>query len=58
MVEQLGSVLSVGGRPEDVHHHEVLYVILLPTRLLQLVYVVPFTLTLFVISPSNGSTDV
>ena len=41
MVEQLGPVVGVGGGAEDVHHHEVLDVVLLPTGLLQLVNIIP-----------------
>ena len=41
VVEQLGPVVSVGGGAEDVHHHEVLDVVLLPPGLLQLVDIVP-----------------
>ena len=41
MVKQLRPVLSVGGGAEDVHHHEVLDVVLLSPRLLQLVDVIP-----------------
>ena len=41
VVEQLGPVLGVGGGAEDVHHHEVLYVVLLSSRLVQLVNIIP-----------------
>ena len=41
VVEQLGPVVGVGGGAEDVHHHEVLDVVLLSPRLLQLVDVIP-----------------
>ena len=41
MVEQLSPVVGVGGGAEDVHHHEVLDVVMLPSRLLQLVNIVP-----------------
>ena len=40
MVEQLGPVVGVGGGAEDVHHHEVLDVVLFPPRLLQLVDII------------------
>ena len=41
MVEQLRPVVGVGGGAEDVHHHEVLDVVLLPPWLFQLVDIVP-----------------
>ena len=41
MVEELCPVLRVCGGAEDVHHHEVLDVKLLPPRLFQLVNIVP-----------------
>ena len=41
VVEQLGPVVGVGGGAEDVHHHEVLDVVVLPTGLVQLVNVIP-----------------
>ena len=41
MVEELGPVVGVGGGAEDVHHHEVLDVVLFPPRLLQLVDIIP-----------------
>ena len=41
MVEQLRPVVGVGGGAEDVHHHEVLDVVVLPSRLVQLVNIVP-----------------
>ena len=41
VVEQLGPVVGVGGGAEDVHHHEVLDVVMLPSRLVQLVNIVP-----------------
>ena len=41
MVEQLRPVVGVGGGAEDVHHHEVLDVVVLPTGLLQLVDIIP-----------------
>ena len=41
MVEEFCPVLCVRGGAEDVHHHEVLDVVLLPTRLFQLVNIVP-----------------
>ena len=41
VVEQLGPVVGVGGGAEDVHHHEVLDVVLFPPRLLQLVDIIP-----------------
>ena len=43
VVEQLGPVVGVGGGAEDVHHHEVLDVVMLPTGLLQLVNIIPVT---------------
>ena len=41
MVKELGPVLCVGGGAEDVHHHEVLDVVLLAPGLFQLVNIVP-----------------
>ena len=41
MVKELCPVFRVCGGAEDVHHHEVLDVVLLPTRLFQLVDIVP-----------------
>ena len=41
MVKELCPVLRVCGGAEDVHHHEVLDVVLLPPWLLQLVNIVP-----------------
>ena len=41
MVKELCPVLRVSGGAEDVHHHEVLDVKLLPPRLFQLVNIVP-----------------
>ena len=41
MIKKFRPVLGVGGRAEDVHHHEVLDVKLLPPRLFQLVNIVP-----------------
>ena len=41
MVKELCPVLRVCGGAEDVHHHEVLDVVLLATRLFQLVNIVP-----------------
>ena len=41
MIKELRPVLGVGGGAEDVHHHEVLDVVLLPPWLLQLVNIVP-----------------
>ena len=41
MVKELCPVLGVSGGAEDVHHHEVLDVELLPPRLFQLVNIVP-----------------
>ena len=41
MIKKLRPVLCVGGRAEDVHHHEVLDVVLFSPWLLQLVDIVP-----------------
>ena len=41
MIKKLRPVLGVGGRAEDVHHHEVLDVVLFSPWLLQLVDIVP-----------------
>ena len=41
MIKELGPVFCVGGGPKDVHHHEVLDVVLLPPWLFQLVDIVP-----------------
>ena len=41
VVKELCPVLGVSGGAEDVHHHEVLDVELLPPRLFQLVNIVP-----------------
>ena len=41
VVKEFCSVVSVGGGAKDVHHHEVLDVVVLPPRLFQLVNVVP-----------------
>ena len=41
VVEELGPVVGVGGGAEDVHHHEVLDVVLFSPWLLQLVDIVP-----------------
>ena len=41
MIKEFCSVVSVGGGAKDVHHHEVLDVVVFAPRLLQLVDVVP-----------------
>ena len=41
VIKEFCSVVSVGGGTKDVHHHEVLDVVVLPPRLFQLVNVVP-----------------
>ena len=41
MIKEPGPVFCVGGGPKDVHHHEVLDVVLLPPWLFQLVDIVP-----------------
>ena len=54
VVKQLGPVLSVRGGAEDVHHHEVLYVVLLSSRLVQLVNIIPgYNLTTISLSHFN-----